>query len=88
MLWHALPIATPCVMIVLTWRLSQALKAGAEEYSRILDLLGRYAVFKEGVAFSCKKQVRLDCTHAARWCRVLESLIAVLRVAVAAEASC
>ena len=38
---------------------SQALKSGSEEYGRILELLGRYAMFKSGVAFSCKKQVRL-----------------------------
>ena len=38
----------------------QALKASAEEYGRILELVGRYAVYKENVAFSCKKQVPLS----------------------------
>ena len=35
----------------------QALSSGAEEYSRILDLVGKYAVSRPDVAFSCKKQV-------------------------------
>ncbi|KAK9796301.1 hypothetical protein WJX73_009226 [Symbiochloris irregularis] len=34
----------------------KALKASSDEYGRILDMLGCYAVFKAGVAFSCKKQ--------------------------------
>eukprot|EP00884_Botryococcus_braunii_P016648 jgi/Botrbrau1/3667/Bobra.0008s0002.1 len=33
----------------------KALKSGGEEYSRILDMLSRYAVYKAGVAISCKK---------------------------------
>ena len=44
----------------------QALKASGEEYGRILELLGRYAVFKSGVAFSCKKQVHLCCASTQR----------------------
>ena len=47
-----------CFALELTGSPLQALKAGAEEYGRILELLGRYAIFKEGVAFSCKKQVQ------------------------------
>ena len=35
----------------------QALKASSEEFSRILDIMGRYAAYKAGVAFSCKRQV-------------------------------
>ena len=35
----------------------QALGSAAEEYSRILDLVGKYAVSRPDVAFSCKKQV-------------------------------
>ena len=35
----------------------QALGTGAEEYSRILDLVGRFAISRPDVAFSCKKQV-------------------------------
>ena len=35
----------------------QALKGAAEEYSRILDVMSRYAIFKAGVAFSCKRHV-------------------------------
>eukprot|EP00899_Mesostigma_viride_P028828 jgi/Mesvir1/912/Mv17473-RA.2 len=34
----------------------KALRAPSEEYARILDVMGRYAVFKNGVSFSCKKQ--------------------------------
>jgi hypothetical protein len=35
----------------------QALKSAAEEYSRVLDVVSRYAAYKTGVGFSCKKQV-------------------------------
>lgn len=35
----------------------QALKASSEEFSRILDIMGRYAAYKAGIAFSCKRQV-------------------------------
>ena len=35
----------------------QALGSAAEEYSKILDLVGKYAVSRPEVAFSCKKQV-------------------------------
>ena len=35
----------------------QALKSSSDEFSRILDIVGRYAVYKAGVAFSCKRQV-------------------------------
>lgn len=38
-------------------RCMQALKASSDEYSRILDVVGCYAVYKAGAAFSCKKQV-------------------------------
>lgn len=38
--------------------LVQALGSGAEEYARILDLVGRYAISRPDVGFSCKKQVR------------------------------
>ncbi len=34
----------------------QALKSGTEEYSAILDVVGRYAVYKAGVAMTCKRQ--------------------------------
>ncbi|CAL5222516.1 g4891 [Coccomyxa viridis] len=34
----------------------KALGSAAEEYSRILDLVGKYAVSRPEVAFSCKKQ--------------------------------
>lgn len=34
----------------------RAMRSGAEEWARILDVLGRYAVHTEGVGFSCKKQ--------------------------------
>ncbi|KAK9820739.1 hypothetical protein WJX74_008211 [Apatococcus lobatus] len=34
----------------------KALKNGAEEYSRILDLVSRYAVFKAGTGFTVKRQ--------------------------------
>ena len=33
------------------------MKAASEEYARILDVIGRYAVYRAGVGFSCKKQV-------------------------------
>lgn len=35
----------------------QALGTGAEEYARILDLVGKSAISRPDVAFSCKKQV-------------------------------
>ncbi|CAL8460507.1 g36 [Coccomyxa elongata] len=34
----------------------KALGSGAEEYARILDLVGRYAISRPDVGFSCKKQ--------------------------------
>ena len=34
----------------------QALKSASEEYSHILDVVGRYAVYKAGVALTCKRQ--------------------------------
>ncbi|KAF2838916.1 DNA mismatch repair protein MutL [Patellaria atrata CBS 101060] len=34
----------------------RAFRSGSEEYAKILDMVGRYAVHCEGVAFSCKKQ--------------------------------
>lgn len=41
----------------------QALKGPSDEYARVLDMVGRYAVFKAGTGFSVKKQ--------ARGCKVL-----------------
>lgn len=38
-------------------KLLQALGSAAEEYSRIVDLVGKYAVSRPDVAFSCRKQV-------------------------------
>ena len=35
----------------------QALKSSSDEYSRILDLVGCYAIFKPEVGFTVKKQV-------------------------------
>lgn len=35
----------------------QALGSASDEYARILDLVGRYAIARPDVAFSCKKQV-------------------------------
>lgn len=43
----------------------QALRSSSEELSRILDIVGRYSVYKADVAFSCKRQVRtisLQCS--------------------------
>ncbi|TKA63153.1 hypothetical protein B0A49_10475 [Cryomyces minteri] len=34
----------------------RAFRSASEEYAKILDLVGRYAVHSAGVAFSCKKQ--------------------------------
>ena len=34
----------------------KALRPPAEEYAKLLDVVSRYAVFKEGVAFSCRRQ--------------------------------
>jgi hypothetical protein len=36
----------------------QALKSATEEYARVVDIVSRYAIFRQGVAFSCKRQVR------------------------------
>lgn len=36
---------------------TQALKASSEEFARILDIMGKYAAYKAGVALSCKRQV-------------------------------
>ncbi|CCC69671.1 hypothetical protein NCAS_0D00900 [Naumovozyma castellii] len=33
----------------------RALRAGNEEYNKILDVVGRYAIHSKGIAFSCKK---------------------------------
>lgn len=33
----------------------RALRSSSEEYSKILDVVGRYACHSEGIAFSCKK---------------------------------
>jgi hypothetical protein len=41
---------------------AQALGSASEEYGRILDLLGRYAIARPDVAFSCKKQASAACT--------------------------
>lgn len=35
----------------------QALGSASDEYARILDLVGRYAIARPDVGFSCKKQV-------------------------------
>ncbi len=35
----------------------KALKGAAEEYALILDTTTRYAVYRTGTAFSCKRQV-------------------------------
>ena len=45
---------------------TQALKGSSDEYNRILDMVGCYAVYKAGVALSCKKQV---CMHACEHVR-------------------
>lgn len=37
----------------------RAFRSPAEEYSKILDVVGRYAVHCEGVSFSCKKVIYL-----------------------------
>lgn len=37
----------------------QALKSSSDELSRILDIVGRYAIYKADAAFSCKRQVRM-----------------------------
>ncbi|KAK9813170.1 hypothetical protein WJX72_010077 [[Myrmecia] bisecta] len=34
----------------------KALRSASEEYSKILDMVGRYAVFSKGVGISCKRQ--------------------------------
>ncbi|GAB4813902.1 hypothetical protein N2152v2_000948 [Parachlorella kessleri] len=34
----------------------KALKSASEEYNHILDVVGRYAVYKAGVALTCKRQ--------------------------------
>ena len=36
----------------------QALSHVSEEYGRLLDVVARYAILKEGVAFTCRRQVR------------------------------
>ena len=33
----------------------RAFRSASEEYAKILDVVGRYAVHRKGVAFSCKK---------------------------------
>lgn len=40
-----------------SWRtVWQALKGPSDEYARVLDMVGRYAIFKAGTGFSVKKQ--------------------------------
>ena len=51
--WHGGPF--PYCLPVL---LDQALKSASEEYSHILDIASRYAVYRAGVALSCKRQVQ------------------------------
>ena len=46
--------------------LVQALKSSSDEFARILDIVSRYAVYKAGVAFSCKRQVLLCFCHVER----------------------
>ena len=33
----------------------QALSGVSEEYGRLMDVVARYAILKEGVAFTCKR---------------------------------
>lgn len=55
-LWEA-EEASPAGMHKVTLRPGrQALKGPSDEYSRVLDMVGRYAVFKAGTGFSVKKQ--------------------------------
>jgi hypothetical protein len=44
----------------------QALRSATEEYSLVLDITSRYALYRSGVAFSCKRQVR----QAGAWASV------------------
>lgn len=45
-----------------SWRTGwQALKGPSDEYARVLDMVGRYAIFKAGTGFSVKKQA-CSCT--------------------------
>lgn len=39
----------------------QAFRNPNDEYTKILDIVGRYAVHCEGVAFSCKKVISTLC---------------------------
>jgi DNA mismatch repair ATPase MutL len=41
----------------------KALRSPSDEYNRILDIVGRYAVHNSGIGFSCKKvsQWRISC---------------------------
>ena len=57
---HASVLFTPCQRSAATEapRSRQALKAPSDEYARVLDMVGRYAVFKAGTGFSVKKQAR------------------------------
>ncbi|GLI60652.1 hypothetical protein VaNZ11_002852 [Volvox africanus] len=50
----------------------KALKSANEEYGLILDVVGRYAVYSTGVAFSCRRQgdVRPDISTTAAGSRV------------------
>ncbi|KAL0034722.1 hypothetical protein WJX77_003881 [Trebouxia sp. C0004] len=62
----------------------QALKSSSDEFSRILDVVGRYAVYKSGVAFSCKRQgeARADI-HTLAGASRLDNIRAVYGPAVA-----
>ena len=50
-------IGTCCGVQRLMGQPVQALGSASDEYARILDLVGRYAIARPDVAFSCKKQV-------------------------------
>ena len=38
----------------------KALKSATEEYNQVLDITSRYALYRSGVAFSCKRQVCVE----------------------------
>ncbi|KAI3434419.1 hypothetical protein D9Q98_002497 [Chlorella vulgaris] len=62
----------------------KALKGAAEEYHHILDVMGRYAVYKAGVSMSCKRQgeARSDL-HTLAGASRLDNIRAVFGAAVA-----
>eukprot|EP00191_Tetraselmis_sp_GSL018_P014134 CAMPEP_0177588888 /NCGR_PEP_ID=MMETSP0419_2-20121207/6483_1 /TAXON_ID=582737 /ORGANISM="Tetraselmis sp., Strain GSL018" /LENGTH=405 /DNA_ID=CAMNT_0019079151 /DNA_START=323 /DNA_END=1537 /DNA_ORIENTATION=- len=66
----------------------KVLRSAAEEYSRILDVVSRYAVFQPGVGFTCKRQgeARADVNTAASSSRK-DNIRAVYGAAVARELS-